>query len=128
MPRVVNANGALAVATAACRTSPSTAPLRRASRPRSARRRPARDTRVLGGFALRFYARVADHYGAPVWALKGPEPHVAERLLVEALERAGVDVRLGAETPAAAVSIDASYGGGLMAHPSSRATSRGSRS
>ena len=51
------------------------------------------DARVLGGFARRFYAAVAEHYGAALWEVKGPEPHVAERLLTSLLD--GVDVRLG---------------------------------
>jgi hypothetical protein len=72
------------------------------------------DTSVLGGLARRFYAAVADHYGAPLWGVKGPEPHVAERLLTELLE--GVDVRLGErELPDAAVVVDASYEGDVMA-------------
>jgi hypothetical protein len=53
------------------------------------------ETRVIGGLARRFYADVAAYYDAPLWAVKGPEPHVAEQLLVGILERAGVDVRLG---------------------------------
>jgi hypothetical protein len=53
------------------------------------------DTSVLGGMARRFYADTADHYGVALWTVKGPEPHVAERLLEAMLERAGVDVRLG---------------------------------
>jgi hypothetical protein len=77
------------------------------------------DTRVLGGAARRFYQAVADHYGAPLWEVKGPEPHVAERLLTDLLERAGVDVRLcwnnTSPPPAAAVTIDASYEGDVMA-------------
>ncbi len=74
------------------------------------------DTRVLGGFARRFYAAVADHYGAELWEVKGPEPHVAERLLEQALERAGVDVRLGErELAGAAVYVDASYEGDVLA-------------
>jgi hypothetical protein len=71
------------------------------------------DTRVLGGFARRFYAAVADHYGAPLWSLRGPEPHVAEHLLTGMLD--GVDVRL--ETvglPDAAVYVDATYEGDLL--------------
>ena len=32
------------------------------------------DTRVLGGFAQRFYADVAGHYGVPLWGVRGPEP------------------------------------------------------
>ena len=92
------------------------------------------DRRVLGGLARRFYAAVAAHYHAPLWAVKGPEPHVAERLLVELLERAGVDVRLGEwlaevsraagrieslrtdrDTYAATAFVDAGYEGDLMA-------------
>jgi hypothetical protein len=72
------------------------------------------DTRVLGGLALRFYAAVAAHYGAPLWGVKGPEPHVAEQLLIGLLD--GVDVRLEErELPEAAVYVDASYEGDAMA-------------
>ncbi|MBD0330018.1 MAG: FAD-dependent oxidoreductase [Thermoleophilia bacterium] len=53
------------------------------------------DTRVLGGLARCFYAAVAEHYDAPLWGVRGPEPHVGEALLVAMLERAGVEVRLG---------------------------------
>jgi hypothetical protein len=71
------------------------------------------DVRVLGGFARRFYAAVAEHYGAPLWELKGPEPHVAEQLLTGFLD--GVDVRLGeSELPDAAAYVDASYEGDLL--------------
>ena len=31
----------------------------------------------------------------PLWSARGPEPHVAEQLLTQMLERGGVDVRLG---------------------------------
>ena len=80
------------------------------------------DTTVLGGFARRFYAAVADRYDAPLWSVKGPEPHVAEQLLEGMLDGAGVEVALA--TPAAtalshagqaAVLVDASYEGDLMA-------------
>jgi hypothetical protein len=72
------------------------------------------DVRVLGGFARTFYAAVADHYGARLWEVTGPEPHVAERLLTALLD--GVDVRLGTdELPEAAVYVDASYEGDLLA-------------
>jgi hypothetical protein len=72
------------------------------------------DTRVLGGLCRSFYAAVADHYGAPLWSVKGPEPHVAESLLGPMLE--GVDVRLGErKVPDAAVVVDASYEGDAMA-------------
>ena len=72
------------------------------------------DTRVLGGLARRFYQAVADQYCAPLWALRGPEPHVAEQLLEGMLD--GVDVRLGErELPDAAVVVDASYEGDALA-------------
>ena len=71
------------------------------------------DVRVLGGFARRFYALVAEHYGAPLWSLRGPEPHVAESILESLLAR--VDVRLGTDLLAdAAVYVDASYEGDLL--------------
>ncbi|HEX3806502.1 MAG TPA: FAD-dependent oxidoreductase [Gaiellaceae bacterium] len=71
------------------------------------------DVRVLGGFARRFYGAVADHYGAPLWSLRGPEPHVAEAIFAGLLD--GVDVRLGTEElPDAAVYVDASYEGDLL--------------
>jgi FAD-dependent oxidoreductase family protein len=71
------------------------------------------DERVLGGFARRFYAAVAEHYGAALWGVKGPEPHVAEQLLLALL--GAVDVRLGeTELPDAAVYVDASYEGDLL--------------
>jgi hypothetical protein len=71
------------------------------------------DTTVLGGFARRFYAAVADHYDARLWEVVGPEPHVAEALLVAFVE--GVDVRLETtELPDAAVYVDASYEGDLL--------------
>jgi hypothetical protein len=71
------------------------------------------DVRVLGGFARRFYGLVAEHYGAPLWSLRGPEPHVAESILLSLLD--GVDVRLAThELPDAAVYVDASYEGDLL--------------
>jgi FAD dependent oxidoreductase len=71
------------------------------------------DERVLGGFAHRFYSAVAVHYGAALWEVKGPEPHVAEQLLGDMLD--GVDVRLGeTELPDAAVYVDAGYEGDLL--------------
>jgi hypothetical protein len=71
------------------------------------------DVRVLGGFARRFYTAVADHYGAPIWSLRGPEPHVAEELLTGMLD--GVDVRLESDDlPQAAVYVEATYEGDLL--------------
>src|SRR6059058_4887368 len=69
------------------------------------------DTRVLSGFARRFYQSVADHYGTKPFAWPGPEPHVAEDLLTGLLD--GIDVV--DELPDAAVYIDASYEGDLLA-------------
>ena len=68
------------------------------------------DTRVLGGLARRFHQAVADHYDAPLWSLRGPEPHVAESILTSWLD--GVDV--GDEIVPAAVYVDASYEGDLL--------------
>ncbi|MBA2361186.1 MAG: FAD-dependent oxidoreductase, partial [Actinobacteria bacterium] len=74
------------------------------------------DAGVIGGLARRFYSAVADHYDVPLWGVKGPEPHVAERLLAELLVSAGVDVWLEQrEPPEAAVYVDASYEGDLVA-------------
>lgn len=74
------------------------------------------DARVIGGLARRFYELVAQHYGAPLWGVKGPEPHVAEGLLVRLLDEAGVELRLGTrKLPDAAVTVDASYEGDLLA-------------
>jgi hypothetical protein len=69
------------------------------------------DTGVLDGFARRFYQAVADHYGTAIFELPGPEPHVAEALLAHMLD--GIDVV--AELPDAAVYVDASYEGDLLA-------------
>jgi hypothetical protein len=52
------------------------------------------DVRALGGLAARFRQAVADHYRVPVGRYAGPEPHVAEAILVSWLEQAGVDVLL----------------------------------
>lgn len=72
------------------------------------------DPHSVRGLARRFYQLVADHYGVPLFGVKGPEPHVAEGLLAGLLE--GVDVRLGeTSVPEAAVHVDASYEGDLMA-------------
>jgi len=97
------------------------------------------DLRVLGGLAARFRAAVAEHYGVPVGHYAGPEPRVAEAIFLSWLETAGVNlvfdapldgVGLGADEQgapridwlaaagtryAAAVFIDASYEGDLLA-------------
>lgn len=53
------------------------------------------DVRVLGGPAARLRTEVAEHYGVPVGHYAGPEPHVAEALLLRWLDEAGVEVLLG---------------------------------
>lgn len=92
------------------------------------------DLRVLGGLAARFRQEVADHYGVTPGTYAGPEPHVAEAILLRWLDEAGVDVllerRLAAvectegriralrcvdgSSYAGAVVIDASYEGDVM--------------
>jgi hypothetical protein len=88
------------------------------------------DVRVLGGMAAEFRRAVADHYGVPAGHYAGPEPHVAEQILREWLERAGVDVVFGADLQSvtksgttvtgvggigAGVVIDATYEGDVLA-------------
>ena len=90
---------------------------------------------VVGGRALAVYEAVARHYGTPLWVWAGPEPHVAEGIFRDWLGRAQVDVHLGrriegvakgdasierlvvhtGETFDAAVFVDASYEGDVMA-------------
>jgi hypothetical protein len=89
---------------------------------------------VVGGLARRFYELVADHYGVRPFGVRGPEPHVAEELLVAMLHRAGAEFcpdepltgvktsgpRVEAIVTAAGshtgcVFVDASYEGDLMA-------------
>ena len=93
------------------------------------------DPAVIGGLSLEFYERVAHHYGVANWTLRGPEPHLAERIFREWLGQAGVDVFFNArldrvekeerrirnimterrESFTANVFIDASYEGDLLA-------------
>ncbi|GIG26687.1 FAD-dependent oxidoreductase [Cellulomonas denverensis] len=93
------------------------------------------DVRVLGGMAARFRAEVAAHYGVPVGAYAGPEPHVAELIFRRWLDHPGIEVRHGAtvesaevvdgvirsvrttdgRTVAGGVFVDASYEGDLLA-------------
>ncbi len=93
------------------------------------------DRTVIGGLALEFYRRVAEHYGTQVFYWRGPEPHVGERILKDWLADAGVTVRFrsrvntvvkeeriirkivltdGTEV-SAKIFIDAGYEGDLMA-------------
>jgi hypothetical protein len=61
------------------------------------------DARAVGGDAARFRQAVADRYGVAVGRFAGPEPHVAESIFLEWLERAGVEVVLRAPLRAAHV-------------------------
>lgn len=71
------------------------------------------DPDAVRGLVRRFYQLVADHYGASLFEVKGPEPHVAKALLTGLLDH--VDVRLQTtEVPDAAVYVDASYEGDLL--------------
>ena len=93
------------------------------------------DRTVIGGMALDFYKKVADHYDKPLYYWRGPEPHVGEKIFADWLEDAGVsqlfekqvvdvhkqDGRIdriiltdGIEV-GARVFIDASYEGDLLA-------------
>lgn len=97
------------------------------------------DVRALGGAAARLRADIAEHYGTAPGHYAGPEPHVAEGIFRQWLERAGVEVLFGArltevekaESPdgrelravtlvdgrriEASVFVDASYEGDLLA-------------
>lgn len=54
------------------------------------------DVRALGGMAAEFRAAVAEHYGVAVGRYAGPEPHVAEHIMLGMLDAAGVEVLFGA--------------------------------
>lgn len=93
------------------------------------------DARALGGMAAEFRRAIADHYGVGVGRFAGPEPHVAEQILLRWLDHAGVELIVGAglrsvelrdgrivsatfdgdTTVTADVFVDASYEGDLMA-------------
>ena len=48
---------------------------------------------VIGGLALEFYQRVAEHYGTHPFYWRGPEPHIGEEILKDWLDEAGVEVQ-----------------------------------
>ena len=50
------------------------------------------DRTVIGGMALEFYEKVADHYNKPLYYWRGPEPHVGEKIFRDWLAEAGVDL------------------------------------
>jgi hypothetical protein len=93
------------------------------------------DPAVVGGLAQEFRQAVGDYYGVPPGRYAGPEPHVAERIFLGWLDRAGVTVSFDATLTAAStmdgriisvsdadgreyragVYVDASYEGDLLA-------------
>jgi hypothetical protein len=93
------------------------------------------DRSVIGGLALEFYRRVGTYYDTHAFHWRGPEPHVAEKILKEWLKEANVKVIfnkridkvvknnqtiqkitfLDGSEAKAKVFIDAGYEGDLMA-------------
>jgi hypothetical protein len=93
------------------------------------------DRTVIGGLAMEFYRRVAEHYGTHIFYWRGPEPHVGEKILKEWLQESGVTVWFGRRVERVVIDdrmirklvftdgteaigktyIDASYEGDLMA-------------
>jgi hypothetical protein len=53
------------------------------------------DRAVIGGMTLEYYRRVGEYYDVPTYFWRGPEPRVAERILVEWLRDSGVTTRFG---------------------------------
>lgn len=52
------------------------------------------DRTVIGGMALDFYRKVAAYYDKPLYYWRGPEPHVGEKIFLDWLADAGVDLML----------------------------------
>jgi len=50
------------------------------------------DRTVIGGLALEFYKKVADHYDVPLYYWRGPEPHMGEQIFRDWLNEAGVEL------------------------------------
>jgi hypothetical protein len=93
------------------------------------------DRTVIGGLAIDFYRKVAEHYNTHVFYWRGPEPHVGENIMLDWLKEANVDLLFGKRvdkvqkesnviknitfidgtTLSANVFIDAGYEGDLMA-------------
>jgi hypothetical protein len=93
------------------------------------------DRTVIGGLAMEFYKKVADHYKTHIFYWRGPEPHIGEKIMLDWLKESGVDLQFGKRvekvmkengkiqsitftdktTAAAKVFIDAGYEGDLMA-------------
>jgi flavin-dependent dehydrogenase len=53
------------------------------------------DRTVIGGLAMEFYKKVADHYTTHIFYWRGPEPHVGEKIMLDWLKASGVDLQFG---------------------------------
>jgi hypothetical protein len=53
------------------------------------------DRTMIGGTALEFYRKVADHYNMPIYYWRGPEPHVGKRIFRQWLNEADVSLIFG---------------------------------
>jgi hypothetical protein len=53
------------------------------------------DRTMIGGMALEFYRKVADHYNMPIYYWRGPEPHVGKRIFRQWLNEADVSLIFG---------------------------------
>ena len=53
------------------------------------------DRAVIGGLAIDFYQKVAEHYGTDLYFWRGPEPKVGEQILRDWLRKSGVEVIYG---------------------------------
>jgi hypothetical protein len=52
------------------------------------------DRTVIGGMALEFYSKVAEHYHTHIFHWRGPEPHVGEKIMKDWLKETGVIILL----------------------------------
>ena len=50
------------------------------------------DRTVIGGLALKFYQKVAEHYDSHIFYWRGPEPHVGEKIMSDWLEESKVEI------------------------------------
>lgn len=50
------------------------------------------DRTVIGGLAVDFYKKIADHYNTHVFFWRGPEPHIGEKIMKDWLKESDVEV------------------------------------
>lgn len=50
------------------------------------------DKSVIGGKALKFYKKIAEHYQAQLFYWRGPEPRIGEEIMTNWLKESGVEV------------------------------------